>query len=170
MKSARILGYDYGLSSQEMNYLLKKQGFLDGEPGNYFVTSKGAPYAIEKDFHRGNDGYSHYNRYWETRTWDDNIRNELIVTDDIKKQIRDEIKLNKTISKVLETPINQELNIDKSNITETLTVQNNDVNKKIIIASSIVVVTLISAFVIYKSIKSHRKSKENEEKNNYLNN
>lgn len=73
VKSARILGKDYGLTAQEMNQLLKDQGFLDGNPGEYFVTEKGAPFAKEIDFHRGSGGYAQYNRYWTERTWDESI-------------------------------------------------------------------------------------------------
>lgn len=76
-KSARILGADYGLTAQEMNQLLKDQGFLDGNPGEYFVTEKGAPFAKEIDFHRGTGGYAQYNRYWTERTWDESIKDVL---------------------------------------------------------------------------------------------
>lgn len=77
VKSARILGKDYGLTAQEMNQLLKDQGFLDGNPGEYFVTEKGAPFAKEIDFHRGSGGYAQYNRYWTERTWDESIKDVL---------------------------------------------------------------------------------------------
>lgn len=45
MKSASQLGREYNLTGQEMNYLLKEQDFLDGEPGDYFPTEKGKLYA-----------------------------------------------------------------------------------------------------------------------------
>jgi len=38
--SARILGQDYGLTAEEMNRVLVKQGFLQGIPGDYSVTQK----------------------------------------------------------------------------------------------------------------------------------
>lgn len=72
-KSARILGEDYGLNAQETNQMLKDQGFLDGDPGAYFVTAKGAQFANETDFHRGPGGYARYNCDWTQRTWDDSI-------------------------------------------------------------------------------------------------
>ena len=46
-KSARIMGQDYGLTAQEMNFVLKEEGYLDGEPGSYSVTEKGSSYAVE---------------------------------------------------------------------------------------------------------------------------
>lgn len=83
-KSARILGQENGLTSQEMNYILKKEGYLNGDVGDYCVTAKGAPFANEKDFHRGTGGYAQYNRYWTTRTWNERIQDELHITDDMK--------------------------------------------------------------------------------------
>ena len=76
-KSARILGRDLGLGAREMNQLLKDQGFLEGEPGAYVVTEKGAPFAKETDFHRGCGGSPWYNRYWSQRTWDESIEDVL---------------------------------------------------------------------------------------------
>lgn len=89
--SARILGQDYGLTAEEMNRVLVKQGFLQGAPGNYSVTQKALQYAVEKDFHRGTGGYACYNRYWTTRTFDDSIKEVLEVSADLIKEVRDEI-------------------------------------------------------------------------------
>ena len=89
--SARILGRDYGLNSQEMNRVLAKEGILKGQPGNYSLTEKGMNFAKEHDFHRGTGGYSHYNRYWETRTFDDSIKKLLNVTPELKEEVRSEI-------------------------------------------------------------------------------
>jgi len=94
-KSARVLGQEYGSSAQEMNFVLKEEGYLDGEPGNYLVTEKGEKYAKEQDHHRGTGGYAHYNRYWTTRTWDDGIASELDITAERKKEIREAISLAK---------------------------------------------------------------------------
>lgn len=90
-KSARILGEEYGMSSQEMNVLLKNEGFLDGNPGDYTPTEKGLQFATEKDFHRGTGGYAQYNRDWTTRTWDDCIKDVLDVTPEKKQAARDAI-------------------------------------------------------------------------------
>ena len=70
-KSARTLGREFGKTAQEMNLLLKEHGYLGGEPGAYDLTEKGARYGQEQDHHRGTGGYAHYNRYWTTRTWND---------------------------------------------------------------------------------------------------
>ena len=90
-KSARVLGEEYGLTAQEMNYILKKQGFLQGEAGEYSVTAKGAPFAEEQDFHRGTGGYANYNRYWTTRSWDENIIDELGLTEDSIREAREAV-------------------------------------------------------------------------------
>jgi hypothetical protein len=94
-KSARILGQDYCLTAQEMNFVLKEEGYLDGEPGNYTVTEKGEKYAEERDYHRGTGGYAHYNRNWSTRTWSDEIQNELDITAERRSEIRQAIALAK---------------------------------------------------------------------------
>lgn len=95
-KSVRILGQEYGLNSQEMNHILKEQGYLDGDTGDYTVTEKGVPFAEEQDFHRGTGGYAQYNRYWTTRTWDESIEDELNITDemisDARKAVSEERK------------------------------------------------------------------------------
>lgn len=87
-KSARILGQEYGLTAQEMNFLLKEEGFLEGKPGAYGVTEKGRAYAEEQDHHSGPGGCSWYNRDWATRTWDDGITAELDITQDRKRELR----------------------------------------------------------------------------------
>ncbi|MGX8700527.1 hypothetical protein [Caproiciproducens sp.] len=90
-KSVRMLGSEYGLTSQEMNYILKEEGYLSGEAGEYSVTDKGAPFAEEEDFHRGTGGYAHYNRYWTTRTWDESLKDELNITADMKKAAKNAV-------------------------------------------------------------------------------
>ena len=87
-KSARILGEAYSLNAQEMNYILNKEGFLDGEPGEYFPSEMGKQYATQKDFHRGTGGYAQYNRYWTTTTWDDSIEDVLHITPELKAEAR----------------------------------------------------------------------------------
>lgn len=90
-RSARILGEDLGLNSQEMNQLLKDQGFLEGDPGAYVVTEKGAQFAKETDFHRGPGGYSWYNRDWTQRTWDESIKDVLDTSPESRQAARDAV-------------------------------------------------------------------------------
>ncbi len=89
--SARLLGKEYGLTAEEMNCVLLKLGFLTGEPGDYSLTEKAMQYAIEKEFHRGTGGYSWYNRYWTTRTYDDSIKEVLNVTDELVCEVRSDL-------------------------------------------------------------------------------
>lgn len=70
-KSARLLGFELGRTAREMNELFKQHGYLEGEPGAYGLTDKGAQYAEEQYHSRGTGGYAHYNPSWETRTWND---------------------------------------------------------------------------------------------------
>ena len=83
-RSARILGEDLGLNSQEMNQLLKDQGA-------YVVTEKGAQFAKETDFHRGPGGYSWYNRDWTQRTWDESIKDVLDTSPESRQAARDAV-------------------------------------------------------------------------------
>ena len=89
------MGQDFGLTAQEMNFVLKEEGYLQGEPGNYSVTEKGQQFADEQYHHRGTGGYSHYNRSWETRTWDDCITDNLDITVKKKREIQEAIFLAK---------------------------------------------------------------------------
>ena len=125
-RSARILGQEFGLTAQEMNFVLKEEGFLVGEPGNYTVTEKGEKYSEEQDYHRGNGGYAHYNRYWTTRTWDDGITDELDITEDRKKEIKQAISVAK---QKLNDPENEDIAVecDSNNDETTETNSNNDV-------------------------------------------
>ncbi|WP_406326627.1 hypothetical protein OG784_26990 [Streptomyces sp. NBC_01617] len=78
-----------------MNFLLKEEGFLDGEPGSYTVTEKGEKYADEQYHSRGTGGYSQYNKAWETRTWDEEIASELDITNERKREVRQAISAAK---------------------------------------------------------------------------
>ena len=59
--SAKQIGDKHGLTSREVNQLLKRQGFLKGEPNNWCPTEKAEPYIHETDYKRGTGGYKQYN-------------------------------------------------------------------------------------------------------------
>lgn len=90
-KSARLLGKDYGLTAEEMNCLLKQQGYLDGEPGEYWPTEKGKQFASEIFERRGTGGYERYNPSWTKRSWDESILDELDLSDDALCRAADEV-------------------------------------------------------------------------------
>lgn len=91
-KSATTLGKEYGLTNQEMNYVLKKEGYLTGGPGDYNVSEKGAPYADVNDYHRGPGGYAHYNRDWVTIHWDELLKDALDITEELKEEAREAVR------------------------------------------------------------------------------
>lgn len=95
--SATILGQEYGLTAEEMNRVLVKLGFLEGVPGDYNLTEKAIQYALEQDYHRGTGGYSCYNRYWTTRTFDDSIKQVLDVSSELIREVRDEIANDRAV-------------------------------------------------------------------------
>lgn len=110
--SATILGKDYGVNGEEMNRILVKQGFLTGQPGNYSVTEKALEYAIEKDFHKGTGGYSQYNRYWTTRTFDDSIKKALDVTPKLIEDVRKELSEERAIRYAVQAAERAKANAD----------------------------------------------------------
>lgn len=149
-KSARVLGQDYGLTSQEMNFVLKEEGFLDGEPGNYFVTEKGKKYAEEQDHSRGTGGYSWYNRAWTTRTWDDGVSDELDITDDRKEEIRQAMSIAKQKIKV---PENEDLAI-KSDIYSNDETDTEDSNiGKLVLDIGALLLAIYGCYKAYPYIK-----------------
>ena len=110
--SARILGQDYGLTAEEMNRVLVKQGFLQGTPGDYSVTQKALQYVVEKDFHRGTGGYACYNRYWTTRTFDDSIKEVLDVSAELINEVRGEIAADRAARYAAQAAARAQANAD----------------------------------------------------------
>ena len=106
-KSATALGQLYGVTSQVMNGILKELGYLEGDPGAYGVTEKGAKYAFEKDHHRGTGGYSWYNRDWTTRSWGDELVDELHVTDDLKHKAQEAVSAARAAKRAAETVVDE---------------------------------------------------------------
>lgn len=84
--SAKQLGAKLYLNSQEMNVLLKEEGFLDGEPGDYHVTDKGRPYAYETGWSNGYGGYAA--RGYNYIVWDESILNVIDVSEERLASIR----------------------------------------------------------------------------------
>lgn len=58
--SATRIGEQIGASGEEVNRLLIDQGFLDGKPGAWSLTSKGEEYGVHRDYDNGNNsGWYH---------------------------------------------------------------------------------------------------------------
>lgn len=89
--SATMLGSEYGMTGEEMNRLLFKQGILKGEPGDYSLTETGEKYGLEVGHERGTGGYVRYNPRWITRSYDESIRDAITVTPELKAEIRQEL-------------------------------------------------------------------------------
>jgi hypothetical protein len=146
-KSARVLGQECGLTAQEMNFVLKEEGFLDGEPGNYTVTENGEKYAEEQDHSRGTGGYSWYNRAWTTRTWDDGIADELDITEDRKKEIRQAISIAKQKTNESEDEgLAIECNSYSNEAADTT-----DANNDALVEAVSALLVAVSAYGIYKA-------------------
>ncbi len=111
-ESARILGQSYGLTAEEMNRVLVKEGILYGEPGNYSPTEKGMPYAIEKAFHRGPGGYSCYNRDWTTISYDESIKEVLEVSPDVIREVRAELTAERAARSAAQASARAKANAD----------------------------------------------------------
>ena len=85
--SAKRLGERCGLTAEEMNILLKEEGFLSGEPGNYYTTEKGKLFVVEKGDDNGYGGYAF--RGWNWFEWDERILEELDTSVENKRYIRE---------------------------------------------------------------------------------
>lgn len=89
--SATTLGREYGLTPIEMNRVLQKLGYLVKGLDGYDLTEKALDFAVEKGHHRGTGGYSCYNAYWITRTFDDSIKDVLQITPELIEEVRNEL-------------------------------------------------------------------------------
>jgi hypothetical protein len=85
--SAKRLGERCGLTAEEMNFLLKVEGYLSGGPGDYYPTEKGKQFVVEKGNDNGYGGYAF--RGWNWLEWDESILDELDVSMEYKCYIRE---------------------------------------------------------------------------------
>ncbi len=143
-KSARVLGQEYGLTAQEMNFVLKEEGFLDGNPGNYTVTEKGEKFA---EVNYAGRSYGYCNGGWPTRTWDDGITDGLYITEDRKKEIRQAILIAKQkINESEDEGIAMEWDSCSNEDADTTDARND----ALVVAVSVLLVA-VSAYGIYKA-------------------
>ena len=167
--SARILGQDYGLTAQEMNKVLVKEGFLEGKPGDYSPTEKVLKYLKETDYHRGCGGYDRYNRYWTERSYDISIKDELNITDELKKLVREEVSAER-IAKKLEREAasqryydNLKLNNEITNkITEEIIQPSKGIDSKYIVIGGIIALVVGGGVTAFFVIRHYRKKKMTE--------
>lgn len=97
-ESARLLGKRIGLSSQVMNYVLKKVGLLEGQPGSYTLTEKGKDFGEYSAHDNGYGGYAH--RSWCYPVWDPDKVLSIIDTNPEKiKEYKNEFNEAKKIAK-----------------------------------------------------------------------
>ena len=173
MYNATNLGKIFKLNSEQMNMVLKLLGYLEGEPGDYDVTSKGYNLANLKEYHRGNGGYERYNAYWSTRTW----KSEII--ENLKKEVTSEVI---TEAKEILDNRKQQLKFERNSL-----IQSNNNIEKIVEAKSVpfivkminseyfkisckglffTIATVVTP-IILKKIEEHIEMKGNDRKNEY---
>ena len=88
VRSTAGLGRELGLNSQEMNILLRDEGYLEGEPGDWMLTEKGHAHASQQHWDVSNPMHAGY----VTTRWDDKILEEIgPVSSERRQGIRDEI-------------------------------------------------------------------------------
>lgn len=73
--SATMIGKVLGRTTKEVYLLLKDQGFLDGEPGNWILTELGKQFGEQRQKDNGEGGYA--KRAWGILVWDEKIVNKL---------------------------------------------------------------------------------------------
>lgn len=76
-------------SAEEVNRLLKEQGFLEGNPGAYGLTSKGEEFGAERSHDNGYGGVAA--RHWATTHYDPSIIDALDSSPENLQRIRAEI-------------------------------------------------------------------------------
>ena len=87
-KSAKYLGKDVGLNPQAMNVWLRREGFIEGEPGNYCVTDKGFPYARQTHWDAGDS----HNAGYPVVSWPEEILDKLgPLTPELRDSLNDEV-------------------------------------------------------------------------------
>lgn len=91
--SAKQLGEKIGLNAQEMNTLLKEEGYLSGEPGNYNVTVTGDSCVSEKSWSNGYGGYAA--RGYSYNVWDESILDRLDTSNENLRIIREKTSLER---------------------------------------------------------------------------
>lgn len=153
-KSAKYLGQQIGLTAQEMNYALREAGFLSGESGDYTVTEKGKLFAKSTENHRGNGGYSTYNRYWIERTWDESVIDELNINNEQRKHIIEsvatECRLKREAIKVAQATIENPVSPEYTNTED---INNDSISiKEVIILGGIIIFITITGYTIYKAV------------------
>jgi len=84
--SATDIGDKIGLPPVETNMLLKAQGFLSGDKGNYLLTEKGKEFGVHVDHDNGYGGSAH--RQWYATYYDESILGELDTSPDALEQVR----------------------------------------------------------------------------------
>jgi hypothetical protein len=77
----------------EVNYLLKDQGFLYGEPGAYGLTSKGKEFGVQQVHDNGYGGFAY--RDWETTHFSPRITEVLDSAPERLTKVREDILARK---------------------------------------------------------------------------
>jgi hypothetical protein len=120
--SATELGNKLGLTAQEVNCLLRDEGFLEGKPGNWKITEKGEQYSEKYSWSNGYGGWCA--RGYSMPLWDSNIMHEIQITNEKKQEIKRKVKEERIARKALnaaqslmnsQNTINQEQGTTKDN-------------------------------------------------------
>ena len=139
--SARLLGYEYGLNPEEMNFVLKEEGFHEksdwvfkGGSHGWELTDKGKEYGTPS-------------KNYPINTWDDEIANVLDVTEDRKREIRQAISTAKqriAETKDMDIAFRSEDYFDEHDDEE-------DAYRKALVFAVGAVLVAVSAFGVYKA-------------------
>ena len=152
-KSARILGEQLNITAEEMNELLKLNGFLEGEPGDYRVTAAGEPYATERYEHRGPGGYAFYNREWTVRTWDDSIMDVLDTSSEIIKEARSNVSERRKAQYIAEVEEENEQEVTCGENEASIDCETFYVDKTDFINGFVIVIGIVGTIVATPYVK-----------------
>ena len=77
--SAKRLGEQYDISSQVVNMVLKDEGYLSGEPGNYSLTDKGESVLVREEGRDNGWGGSAF-KGWNWFEWPEDLLERINIT------------------------------------------------------------------------------------------
>lgn len=152
--SAKRLGEKIGLTAEQTNTLLKDEGYIIGDAGEYILTEKGKMFARVNGWDNGYGGFAY--RGYNYNEYDESILNNLNINDENLERIR-----NLTLANRKERKIKKELfykNCEKEQLLEEakkIKSQKNNNICALVIGVTLVIVT-IGGVVIYRKYKKNK--------------
>lgn len=158
--SARGIGKQIGATAMEVNFLLKDQGFLYGEPGAYGLTPKGKEFGVQQVHDNGYGGFAH--RSWETTHFAPGITEALDSAPEKLTKVREAIMAHKqalsAAKKVAQAQAEAHFQAFQASKESAKVEHEIDPQKVWLVIAGIVVIAGVS-YVAYKSVQGYKRKK-----------